>query len=100
MLTANDRLRKQAKKVAKEVHKMNGTVKQAAQEKLRKLRKDGSKRIEEGRGKMRRAERGVVRFIQERPLRSTLIALGVGFVFAGVWFRRLTMARARTKSAA
>ena len=56
MLTANDRLRKQAKKVAKEVHKMNGTVKEAAQEKLRKVRKNGSKRYEEGRGKMHRAD--------------------------------------------
>ena len=66
MLTANDRLRKQAKRVSKEVHKMNGTVKEAAQEKLRQIRKDGSKRYEEGRGKMRRAERGVV-MIYPRP---------------------------------
>ena len=99
MVTANNRLRKQAKRVAKEVHNMNGTVKKAAQEKLRQIRKDGSKRYEEARGKMRLAERGVVKSIRDRPLRSTLIALGVGVVFAGVWFLRFTK-WARSKSAA
>ena len=51
MPTASDRLRKQAKKVSKEIHKMNGAVKDAAEDKLRKVRKNGSKRYEEGEAK-------------------------------------------------
>jgi ElaB/YqjD/DUF883 family membrane-anchored ribosome-binding protein len=100
MPTSSDRLRKQAKKVTKEIHKMNGVVKDAAQEKLRQIRKNGSERYEQGRGKIHQTERGVVLLIRERPLRSVLIAAGIGVVFGGLWLRGLTMARAHTKSAA
>ena len=99
MPTASDRLRKQAKKVTKEIHRMNGAVKDAAENKLRKVRKNGSKHYEEGRSKMHQLERQVVQTIRERPIRSTLIAAGVGVVFGGFWFRRLTMGRARTINA-
>ena len=42
MPTASDRLRKQAKKVSKEMHKMNGAVKDAAQETVHAIRRNGS----------------------------------------------------------
>jgi hypothetical protein len=67
---------------------------------LWQIRKNGSERYEQGRGKIHQAERDVVLFIRDRPLRSTLIAAGIGAVFGGFWLRRLTMARALTKSAA
>ena len=100
MPTTSNRLRKQAKKVTKEIHKMHGAVKDAAQEKLRQIRQDGSDRYEQGREKINRAERGVVLFIRDRPLRSALIAAVIGLVFGGFWFHRLTMVPARTKNVA
>ena|SRR5438552_18126458 len=100
MPTASDRLRKQAKKVAKEIHKMNGAVKGAAEDKLRKVRKNGSKRYEEGRSKMHQWEHQMVQTIRGRPIRSTLIAAGIGVVLGGFWFRRLIMAWTRAKNAA
>ena len=99
MSPASDRLKKQAKKVTKEIHNMNGAVKDVAQERLRQIRKTGSKHFDAGRGKIHQAERHMVLFIRDRPIRSALIAAAIGVVFGGYWYRRLTMGRARTKSA-
>jgi ElaB/YqjD/DUF883 family membrane-anchored ribosome-binding protein len=99
MPTTSDRLRKQAKKVTKEIHKMSGAVKDAAQEKLRQIRQNGSDRYKQERGKINRAKRGVVLFIRDRPLQSALLAAGIGVVFGGLWLSRLTLARVHARTA-
>ena len=99
MPNASNRLRKQAKKVSKELHKMNGTVRDAAHEKLREISKAGSERYEDGRSKVLRVERRLVHMIQRRPFRFALIATTVGVLLGGLWFRRSVLSRARTKDA-
>ena len=54
MVTANDRLRKQAKKVTKDLREMRGTAKDAAREMLRQIHKNGSQRYEQGAAKCNR----------------------------------------------
>jgi ElaB/YqjD/DUF883 family membrane-anchored ribosome-binding protein len=98
MPTTSDRLRKQAKKVTKELHKMNSTVKDAAQEKLQDIRNNGSEHYDNGRRKMRQTERRVTQLIRNRPLRSALIATALGVVLGGFMFRRLRAARVHTNS--
>ena len=100
MATASDRLRKQAKQVRKGLREMRGTAKDAAQEALQHIRENGSERYAQGRGKVYQAEHAVEHYIRQRPLKSVLIAAGVGVVLGGYWLRRMTAARAHSKSAA
>ena len=100
MATASDRLRKQAKQVRKGLREMRGTAKDAAQEALQHIRENGSERYAQGRGKVHQAEHAVEHYIQQRPLKSILIAAGVGVVLGGYCLRRLTAARAHSNSAA
>ncbi len=97
MITATDRLTKQAKKVTKDLRELTGSAKDAAQEKLRQLRANASERCEQGRDKVRQAERAVERFIQSRPLKTVLIAAGIGAFLGGLWCRRIATARTRKK---
>ena len=100
MATASERLRKQAKQVRKGLREMRFTAKDAARETLEHIRENGSQRYALGRGKVHQAESAIEHFIQRRPLKSVLIAAGVGVVLGGYWLRRLRNARARTKNAA
>jgi len=100
MPTASDRLRKQAKKLTKDLRELRGTAKDVAQEKLRKIRENGSIRYGEGRGKVHRAELTVEHLIQHRPFKSVLIATGVGVVLGGLWIRRMMKSPAHAKHTA
>jgi ElaB/YqjD/DUF883 family membrane-anchored ribosome-binding protein len=100
MATASERLRKQAKQVRKGLREMRGTATEAARETLEQIRENGSQRYALGRGKVHQAESAIEHFIQKRPLKSVLIAAGVGVVLGGYWLGRLRNARACTKSAA
>ena len=100
MATASDRLRKQAKQMTKDLREIRGTAKDAARETLERIRENGSQSYALGRGKVHQAESAVEHFIQQRPLKSVLIAASVGALFGGFWLRRLTMRGAGTKSAA
>jgi ElaB/YqjD/DUF883 family membrane-anchored ribosome-binding protein len=100
MATASERLRKQAKKVAKGLGEVRGTANDAAQDTLRHVRENGAEHCAQGRAKVHQAESALEHFIQKRPLKSVLIAAGVGALFGSFWLRRLTTTRAGTKSAA
>ncbi len=95
MSATSDRLRKQAKKVAKDLHGVRVAAADVAHEKLREIRKNGSQHYNEGRSKVYQFEHQVVQIIRERPFRSALIAAGAGAVFGGYWIRRLMKAQAR-----
>jgi ElaB/YqjD/DUF883 family membrane-anchored ribosome-binding protein len=69
MSTARSRLGKQATKATNELHKISGIA-------------------TDGRKKVHRVERNVERFIQKRPLKSVLVAAGVGLLVGGIWMRR------------
>jgi len=97
---ASNRLRKQVKKLTKDLRGLPGTAKDVAQEKLRQIRENGSIRYDDGRGKVHRAELTVEHLIQHRPFKSVLIATGVGVVLGGFWIRRMMKSPARAKHTA
>jgi ElaB/YqjD/DUF883 family membrane-anchored ribosome-binding protein len=85
---ASDRLGKQARKVNEDLQDLRGIAGDAAREKLGRLRENASECYEEGRERVHQAERTFERFIQEHPLKSILIAAGVGLVLGRFWIRR------------
>ena len=88
MAARSNRLRKQARKVTKDLHKMADIAGKEVRKNLRQLRATVSERYEQRRGKVHEFARKSVQFIVDRPFESTLIAAGVGLVLGRFWFRR------------
>lgn len=85
---ATDRLRAQAREVAKDLQEMGGIASDAVQENLGQLRENASDYYDEGRDQMHKAERTFEQIIRDQPLKSILIAAGVGLFLGRFWIRR------------
>jgi ElaB/YqjD/DUF883 family membrane-anchored ribosome-binding protein len=88
MSSTSDRLGKQAMDVKKDLQEMGETVRDAAQEKLGQVGGKASECCEQGRDKVHGAACACEQFIRERPLRSILMAAGVGWLLGRVWKHR------------
>jgi len=88
MSTTSDRLAKQAMEVKKDLQEMGGTVRDAAQEKLEQVGEKASEYCEQGREKVHGVACACEQFIRERPLRSVLMAAGIGWLLGSFWKRR------------
>ena len=88
MATTSDQLGKQAKEVTEDVQKMGGTVRDAAQEKLGQVGEKASEYYELGRDKAHGVACACEQFVRQRPLRSVLLAAGIGWVLGRFWMRR------------
>ena len=86
--SASDRLGRKARKVTKDLQEMGEIAKDAAQERLGQLRENASEYCEQGQGKVQQVERSFEQYIRERPLKSILIAAGVGMLLGRFWRRR------------
>jgi ElaB/YqjD/DUF883 family membrane-anchored ribosome-binding protein len=73
--------------VAEDIQELGGIARDAAQEKVTQLRDDASNCYEEGRETVRHVERTFEQYIREQPLKSILIAAGVGLVLGRFWMR-------------
>jgi len=85
---ASKRFVEQAQKTVQDVQAMGGMAKDMAQEKLDHLRASASEYKEQGRDKVHEVERTIEEYIRERPVKSVLIAAGVGLLFGRFWMRR------------
>ena len=85
---ANGRMRKQAKKVTQDVSKMGSIARDVAQEKLEQLRESATEYRDQGRDKIQEVERTIEDYIRERPIKTILIAAGVGLLLGRFWMRR------------
>jgi ElaB/YqjD/DUF883 family membrane-anchored ribosome-binding protein len=88
MSTMSNRLGKQAKEVTEDLEEMGATVKDAAQEKLAEAGEKASEYYEQGRDKVHGMACACEKYLSERPLRSVLIAAGVGWLLGRFWKRR------------
>ena len=88
MSTTSERLGKQAKEVAEDLEKMGETVGDAAQEKLGQAGERASECCEQGREKIHGAACACEQFVRQRPLRSVLLAAGIGWLLGRFWKHR------------
>jgi len=87
MSTTSERLGKQAKEVTEDLQEMGGTIRDAAQEKLGQVGEKAAEYCEQGRDKVHGIACACEQFLSERPLRSVLLAAGIGWLLGRFWKR-------------
>lgn len=85
---ANGRFGRKARTVTQDLQELGGMAREMAEEKVEQLRASASEYCEEGRDKVQQVERSFEQFIRQQPLKSILIAAGVGMLLGGLWMRR------------
>ena len=88
MSTTSDRLGAQANELSEDLKEMGAIVKDAAQEKLREVRENATEYYEQGRDNVHGVLCNFEQYVRERPLKSVLIAAGIGLLFGRFWMRR------------
>jgi len=83
---AGQQLRAQASEVGHNLRDMAGTVREAAREQAGRVRNSAVDYYEEGRERLQRWEHGIEDYVQAQPIKSLLIAAGVG-VLLGIVLR-------------
>jgi ElaB/YqjD/DUF883 family membrane-anchored ribosome-binding protein len=85
---ATDHLCEQAREVTQELQGMGNTAGDAVRENLGKLQDEASECYEQGRDQAYKAEQTFEQYIKDHPLKSILIAAGVGMFLGRFWIRR------------
>jgi ElaB/YqjD/DUF883 family membrane-anchored ribosome-binding protein len=85
MSTTSNRLDKQAKEVTEDLQEMGGTIRDAAQAKLEQVSERAAEYCEQGRDKLHGVACACEHFVRERPLRSVLMAIGIGWLVGRFW---------------
>ena len=88
MSTTSDRLGAQANELSEDLKEMGGIVRDAAQEKLGQVRENATEYYEQGRDNVHGVLCNFEQYVRERPVKSVLIAAGVGLLFGRFWMRR------------
>jgi ElaB/YqjD/DUF883 family membrane-anchored ribosome-binding protein len=86
--TATEELKEKAVQVGKDVLEMGGAVRDVAQEQFDHMRDRASGYVKQGREKVGEWEDVLESYIQEKPLRSLLLAAGAGLLLGLLWRRR------------
>ena len=87
MSTTSERLGKQAKEVTEDLQEMGGTIRDAAQEKLGQVGEKAAEYCGQGQEKVHGVACACEQFLSERPLRSVLMAAGIGWLLGRFWKR-------------
>lgn len=77
---AAERLGKQARDVADDIREMGNTVVDAAQQQFDRARDSATAYYEQGRDRVMEVEGSLEEYVREQPLKSVLIAAGVGYL--------------------
>jgi ElaB/YqjD/DUF883 family membrane-anchored ribosome-binding protein len=77
-----------ARTVTQNHQKLGRVVREAAQEKVEQSRTGAAACVREGQDKVQQVERSFAQYVREQPLKSLLIAAGVGLLFGRFWMRR------------
>lgn len=78
----------QTRKLTEELGTLRDIARDAVLEKLDELRGSAADYCEQGRDKTQLFQRSLEQHIQERPLKSILIAAGIGLLLGRFWLRR------------
>ena len=79
---------KRARTLTRDHQKPGRTLRDAAQGQVEQLHADAAACAREGQDKVQQVERNLAQYVREQPLKSILIAAGVGLVLGRVWRRR------------
>jgi ElaB/YqjD/DUF883 family membrane-anchored ribosome-binding protein len=79
--------RDKAAQVGENLRDLGGQVRDAAREKYAHLNEEARTYYEQGRDMAHDWEEGVEGYVREKPLRTVLIAAGVGFLLGMFWKR-------------
>lgn len=74
--------------VVEDLQELGGMAREMAQEKVEQVRASAVDYAKEGREKIRSVEKSIEEYIREQPLKSMLIAAGVGLLLGRLWLRR------------
>jgi ElaB/YqjD/DUF883 family membrane-anchored ribosome-binding protein len=74
--------------IGSNIRDMGGDVRDVAREQVSHIKDKASDYYQQGREKARRWENSFEGYVQEQPVKSLLLAAGVGFVLALLWRRR------------
>lgn len=88
MSTTSDRLGAQAKTVSNDLKEMGDIVRDAAQEKLGQVRENATEYREQARDKIHGMLGSFEQYVRKRPVKSVLIAAGLGLLYGRFWMRR------------
>jgi ElaB/YqjD/DUF883 family membrane-anchored ribosome-binding protein len=84
---AAQNLKDSAAQVGENLRDMGGQVKDAAKEQYERLRDQASEYYEHGREQAREWQHNLESYVQEKPVKSLLIAAGVGVLLGMLWRR-------------
>ncbi|MHB1038704.1 MAG: DUF883 family protein [Pirellulales bacterium] len=87
MFTTSDPLGKQAKEVTKDLRKMGSIARDAVQEEVAIVGERASEYYEQGRDRVHGVACACEQFLRQQPLRSVLIAAGIGWLLGRLWKR-------------
>lgn len=85
--STGEELRGSAQQVQKNLRDIGEQVRDAATERYQHLRDQASEYYEQGRERAMEWERGLEEYVQEKPIKSLLIAAGVGLLIGLIWKR-------------
>jgi ElaB/YqjD/DUF883 family membrane-anchored ribosome-binding protein len=88
MSTTSDRLGAQAKVVSNDLKELGGIVRDTAHETLGQVRENSSEYYRQGRDKVHGVASTFEQYVRERPVKSLLVAAGIGVLFGRFWMRR------------
>jgi ElaB/YqjD/DUF883 family membrane-anchored ribosome-binding protein len=83
-----ERFREKASEASRNLADMGHPAKEAVQGKLHDLQDKAGDEFTSGKVEMQRLEEGVARKVHESPVKSLLVAFGIGAVLSFLWRRR------------
>ncbi len=81
-------LRQQAARVRSDVQVLGGMARTSAREAVGRLKERGAEALDAGRQNLKRAERGFEQRVADNPVRSVLVAAGIGALLGYALRRR------------
>lgn len=83
-----ERFREKAAQTRTNIADMGHLAKEAVQDKLNDLKDRAADKLGDGKAKVQELEESLRHKVQEAPVKSLLIAAGVGIALAFIWRRR------------
>lgn len=83
-----DKLRDKMSETRENIVDMGHLAKETVQDKLHELRERATEKYGEGKERLQDFEEGLVRQVRESPMKSVLIAAGIGLALGFLWRRR------------